>query len=537
MPKLTVIIGEAAQAIPLTAGASVRELIESAGLRIRSGCRGNGACGLCLVQVEAGQVHEPTRNERLLLSPEQLGRNTRLACQMRPEDDLCVRVIGATSPSPWRNLEATALPCTPAQLPSSGGTPATETGFGLAVDLGTTHLSLSLWDLAHGRRRCGRTGANPQFAYGSDVVSRLIAASESAETARDLAGLVRDAVHQALLEICSQCGVSPAQVVRVTLVGNTAMLALLTETDPRLLEQPSGWTRPLDLRPIDRESWRQALGLHEGATVEVIAPLAGFVGSDLLAGVLATDLAKRAGALLIDFGTNSEMALWDGRTLWATSAAGGPAFEGCRVQCGMPAEPGAIYRVERRQNSEELQFQIIGGGEAKGLCGSGLVDLMASLRETGELTATGKFLSPQAEKGYYLRRESPTLRLTHVDVDMFQRAKAAIGVGVRSLLARAGMGAGELTRICVCGSFGRHLSVANAQALGLLPDVPAERIELCGNTALAGCERLLVLPAAAAELASLREQATVVNLAQSPDFEQLFLESLYLQPLEAEKDA
>jgi uncharacterized 2Fe-2S/4Fe-4S cluster protein (DUF4445 family) len=162
---------------------------------------------------------------------------------------------------------------------------------------------------------------------------------------------------------------------------------------------------------------------------------------------------------------------------------------------------------------------------------------MASLRETGELTATGKFLSPQAEKGYYLRRESPTLRLTHVDVDMFQRAKAAIGVGVRSLLARAGMGAGELTRICVCGSFGRHLSVANAQALGLLPDVPAERIELCGNTALAGCERLLVLPAAAAELASLREQATVVNLAQSPDFEQLFLESLYLQPLEAEKDA
>lgn len=537
MPKLTVIIGEAARELPFTAGASVRELIESAGLRIRSGCRGNGACGLCLVQVEAGQVHEPTRNERLLLAPEQLEKNTRLACQMRPESDLCVRVIGTTSPSPWRSLKAAVLPCTPAHLPTSGVTPATETGYGLAVDLGTTHLSLSLWDLAHGRRLCGRTGANPQFAYGSDVVTRLIAAGESAEKARDLAGLVRDAVHQALLEMCSHCGVSPEQVVRVTLVGNTAMLTLLTETAPRLLEQPSGWTRPLDLRPIDRESWVLALGLHEGATVEVMAPLAGFVGSDLLAGVLATGLAARAGALLIDFGTNSELALWDGRTLWTTSAAGGPAFEGCQVQCGMPAEPGAIFRVGRHPNSTELHFQVIGGGEAKGVCGSGLVDLMACLRATGELTATGKFSSPQDGKGYIIRDESPTLRLTHTDVDMFQRAKAAIGVGVRSLLARAGMRAGELTRICVCGAFGRHLNVGHAQALGLLPGLPTERIELCGNTALAGCERLLALPGAGAELASLREQATVVNLAQSPDFEQLFLESLYLQPLETEQDA
>ena len=138
----------------------------------------------------------------------------------------------------------------------------------------------------------------------------------------------------------------------------------------------------MDWRPDAPRHWASELGIHPQATVEVIPPCAGFVGSDLLAGVLATRLTDQPGGLLIDFGTNSEMALWDGRTLWITSAAGGPAFETSQLQCGMPAEPGAIYRVDRQQDSAELQFRVIGEGQAKGLCGSGLIDLIACLRST-----------------------------------------------------------------------------------------------------------------------------------------------------------
>ena len=206
--------------------------------------------------------------------------------------------------------------------------------------------------------------------------------------------------------------------------------------------------------------------------MEVIPPCAGFVGSDLLAGVLATRLTDQPGGLLIDFGTNSEMALWDGDTLWVTSAAGGPAFESSQVQCGMPAEPGAIYRVDRQPDSGELQFQVIGGGEAKGICGSGLVDLIACLRGSGDLTRTGRFAPQGLKDGFVVRQSSPTLRLSHVDVDMFQRAKAAIGVGIKTLLARARMDAAELSRVCVCGVFGQHMNAGNAQAIGLLPEVP-----------------------------------------------------------------
>ena len=329
------------------------------------------------------------------------------------------------------------------------GLQSAKTAYGLAVDLGTTQISLSLWDLQHGDRLSGRIGLNPQSHYGSDVLTRLIAAGESVENAQRIARIALDAIREAFLEICGQGGFSPAAVTRLTIVGNTSMLALLTQTDPRMLLQPDSWARPMDWRPDALSQWARELGIHPQATVEVIPPCAGFVGSDLLAGVLATRLTDQRGGLLIDFGTNSEMALWDGGRLWITSAAGGPAFETSQVQCGMPAEPGAIYRVDRQENSAELRYHVIGEGEAKGLCGSGLIDLIACLRHTGDLTRTGRFAAPNG--CFVLQETSPALRLTHMDVDMFQRAKAAIGVGIKTLLAGADGGGGAESDLRVRG--------------------------------------------------------------------------------------
>ena len=224
----------------------------------------------------------------------------------------------------------------------------------------------------------------------------------------------------------------------------------------------------MEFRTEQPETWASVLGIHPEATVEVISPLAGFVGSDLLAGVLATRLTEQPGSLLIDFGTNSEMALWDGQTLWVTSAAGGPAFESCGMQCGMPAEPGAIYRFGGSQDSGELHFQVLGGCEAKGFCGSGLVDLIGCLRDSGELTSTGGFGSHRHKTGYAIPRTNPVIRLTKKDVDTFQRAKGAIGAGISAMLARAQISTTELSRICVCGVFGQNLNVRNAQRIGLL---------------------------------------------------------------------
>ena len=150
VPKLTVLTNDIAREVPFAHKSSVRQILETAGLWVRTGCRGDGACGLCLVQVEAGEIHGPTRNERLLLPPEVLERQIRLACQLMPQDDLSVRIAGTAPPSDWRDLPPDLLPCTPSHVDSSvdGRSPAA--AYGLAVDLGTTHISLSLWDLEHG---------------------------------------------------------------------------------------------------------------------------------------------------------------------------------------------------------------------------------------------------------------------------------------------------------------------------------------------------------------------------------------------------
>jgi uncharacterized 2Fe-2S/4Fe-4S cluster protein (DUF4445 family) len=531
MPKLTVIKDDTTREISFSQGysSSVLEILDATDLRVRCGCQGNGACGLCLVQIISGNINSPTKNERLTLTPGQLGRNIRLACQLIPEKDLRIRIINTASASCWRDLGH--IPCTPAHLHPNAGKGYAKSAYGLAVDLGTTHISLSLWDLKHGRRISGRVGPNPQACYGADVVTRLIAAEQSSENARRLSRMALDAIHEALLDICSRNGVGPGDVVQVTIVGNTPMLVLLTETDPRPLLEPRSWTRPIHCRPDETRAWAQILGIDPEAAVYITSPLAGFVGSDLLAGVVATRLIDHPGGLLIDFGTNSEMALWDGRTLWVTSAAGGPAFESFHTQCGMPAEAGAVCSIDMRQNPTELDFRVIGGGEAKGLCGSGLVDLIAILRNRGDLTHTGNFATPHSGDGFAVKGNGHTIRLTKRDVDTFQRAKAAIGVGIITLLAKARMSASKLSRICVSGAFGQNLNIRNAQAVGLLPEAPSDRVQLCGNTALAGCERLLFSPTGSAELGSLRERATVLNLSQSSDLETLFLENLYLRPL------
>jgi uncharacterized 2Fe-2S/4Fe-4S cluster protein (DUF4445 family) len=534
--KLTVIGSGAPREIPFSPGISAREILEGAGFLIRAGCRGDGACGLCVVQIEAGEVGPATKSECLSLPPEQLAQNFRLACQLKPESDLTLRIINTVSKLSWRDLAPDYLPCTPAHLPPLAGLSA-DAAYGLAIDLGTTQISFSLWDLKRGHRILGRVGPNPQSPYGTDIVTRLVAACDSPENARRLARLPLEAVAEDLQEM----GVlldsfRPQEVIRAAIVGNTAMLSLLAGADSRQLLQPQNWTRPMEFRTERPETWASVLGIHPAATVEAISPLAGFVGSDLLAGVVATRLNEQPGGLLIDFGTNSEMALWDGQTLWVTSAAGGPAFESCGMQCGMPAEPGAIYRFESLQGSGGLHFQVLGGGEAKGLCGSGLVDLIACLRDSGELTNAGSFGSSRHKDGYVVLQTAPVIRLTKKDVDTFQRAKAAIGAGASALLTRAQMSATELSRICVCGVFGQNLNIRNAQRVGLLPYTPIGRVKLCGNSALAGCERLLLLsPERAAEMVSLRKRTAIINLSSASDFDALFLENLYLQPLTVEK--
>lgn len=529
MPTLTIKLEAGERHLSFILGPSLRHILDATDdVQVRSGCRGTGACGLCLVRIEAGEAGEPTFTESVHLDDAQLAQGVRLACQVIPRRSLSIVILAPAPKSVWRRLDRQGKQRI--KEPFSLNDLPVKNPYGVAVDLGTTHIRVSLHDLSSGDWLAERWGLNPQTTVGSDVITRLVAASESSAQAQAVSQQVVVAIGEALWDIAVREGINLQQVTRLTLVGNTAMLALLSARNFGLLLQPSHWLNAIDCLPRDTATWAGMWNIHPQARIEVIPPLAGFVGSDLLAGVITTRLLEgEAGSLFIDFGTNSEIALWDGSVLWVTSAAGGPAFEGSGIRCGLPAEPGAIYHVTLQDGLWE--YAVIAGGEPRGICGSGLVDLIAGLIKLGILTPKGQFAPTVPKEGFMLVHGEPDIVLTKRDVDMFQRAKAAIGVGIQALLANADMGYEEIQRICVSGAFGGSLHVLNAQDIGLLPKISPERVELCGNTALAGCEDALLSPGIVERLQCLADQARMINLSHCPDFDMLFLESLYLQPL------
>jgi uncharacterized 2Fe-2S/4Fe-4S cluster protein (DUF4445 family) len=496
---------------------SVLDLLDQAHIKISTACAGNGFCGLCRIQLLAGQGSALTSIEQHKLSAQQLEQGTRLACQVQLVSDLTIKVENALNTLAWRvlsHLDRTALQ------------PQEE--YGLALDLGTTQLRLSVWNLTQQRRVMAWLAFNPQYRFGADILSRLTVALQTPALVSDMSQLIQQAVKK-ILPTMAKLALPRNQIKKLFIVGNTPMLALLAEKNVQPLLDPAYWSQVIDCQLDNMPSWQQTLGLGSDTAIATIPPLAGFIGSDLFAGILSTGLTRGSTCgLLIDFGTNSEMALWDGRKLWVSSVPGGPAFEGCGISCGMPAGRGAISQLWLGANGWD--YHVIGHSPALGLCGSGLVDVIAHLLATQQLTRNGRFTQVGSTEIRLELKDGVTLALKKQDIDIFQRAKAATGAAIVQLFKQSGMNFNDLAQVYVCGAFGKFLNSDNAQAIGLLPPVNREKVQLCEQSALEGCELLLSNPEAASHFA-LREQMEIVNMAYATDFDDCFVENLYLQPL------
>ena len=511
---------------------SVREALDLTAWRVRAACGGTGTCGACVVRWRSGEVSAPTLAEYQKLTPEEREAGQRLACQLYLRGDAHIELPDPAPPSPWKSLPAQDLPYRPQSAVQRSGPM-----LALAVDLGTTHIRLSLWDRRRGQRIASRAGPNPQAAYGADVLNRLQAANSHPQHRRQLADCVREAIVQAVRDILMRDvgEVSPmlAEIGPVLIVGNSAMLALLSGAGGEALIDPDNWPRPIDCAPVDPQAWQAAWPMPQ-AGFRMPAPLSGFVGSDLLADVLATGLCRGSqAALLLDIGTNCELALWDGERLLVSSVPGGPAFEGCGSRHGMSAEAGAVCRVEPDQGGG-YRLDTLAGGEARGFCGSGLVDAVALLRAAGILKPSGRFAISPGPQGLLLDPAAPRSALFGADVDALQRAKGALAAGMECLLAQAGLGWSQIGRLCLCGAFGRGLDLAHAQAIGLLPPLPPERIECHAEASLSGCEQALLEAQEEDPFAALRSLAHGINLSTLPDFEFRFIDHLRLRPMPLE---
>ena len=535
MPTLLIHAPDGDHRLNVPLGQSVRDALDSTELRVRAACGGTGSCGACLIRLIGGKVTPPTVADYMKLTADERASGQRLACQMRIQGDAEVRLEDPAPPSAWRSIPPEDL------LSQNGECPELQDDiYGVAVDLGTTHIRVALWDRKHGRRIATRLGPNPQGVFGADVLNRMDAAQRNPERATELARLARNAIVHAVRDILARDvgEVSPmlAQIGQVVIAGNTAMLALLSGHGSEALLDPEHWQRAVDCQPRNPADW-PAEWFMPHAEIRLLDPVAGFIGSDLIADLLATDITSGApGSLLMDVGTNTEIALWDGATLHLTSVPGGPAFEGVGIRHGMAAEPGAICRVQAAAASEEgFTLDVIGGGLARGLCGSGLADAVAVLLARGVVRPSGRFdpqhVGPLSNEGYLLDPDNPRSAIAGGDIDAFQRAKASVAAGLEALLRIAGMNWPDIRRLCVCGAFGRQLDIANAMQVGLLPPIAPSRIELFADATLAGCERVLLEPAATVRFADLTAKAKTINLSQVTSYEESYINHLRLRPM------
>lgn len=513
--------------LPVGPGQSVRGALDATHVRVRSGCGGVGSCGTCVVRVVSGAVSAPSLADQRRLTAAERAQGRRLACQLRLEGDAEIYVDDPAPASPWRSIPPSELsPVSPVTAPAAA------LPLGVAVDVGTTNLRVSLWHRHERRRIAARQGQNPQAGFGADVLARLALARDDPDRGRELSSVCVAALVEAIRDMLVRDadGADAASGIgRVVVVGNTAMLSLLAGEGAGALLEPASWQRPIDFQPRDASPLRFDLGLPD-AEVLLVPPLGGFVGSDLAADLLATRLVETSGlALLLDLGTNTELALWDGQVLRVSSVAGGPAFEG-GVTRGMPASLGAIWKVEATDHGA-LECRVKGDGEPRGFCGTGLLDAVALLLSSGRLRPSGRFVVPRSGEPLAVRAGDPRTGITGADVDALQRAKAATSAAAQVLLAAAGARWRDVDRLCVCGSFGATLDVGHAQAVGLLPPIARERFEVCGGAALAGCEQLLLADDPLGLIASAAPAPVTVNMARVDVYGDHFMEALHLRPI------
>ncbi|MFW9831264.1 MAG: ASKHA domain-containing protein, partial [Candidatus Thorarchaeota archaeon] len=416
---------------------------------------------------------------------------------------------------------------------------ARENIYGIAFDIGTSKLVGSLFSLVTGNQINTAGVENPQLRFGEDIMLRLHYAAVSPQTRKEIQAAVINGLNS-ILQTLTSTGIPINQIYEVTVVGNTVMTSLFLGLDTTHLAY--GPFVPPYRGPIETPSEVLGLKLLPQSVIYVLPNIAGFVGADAVANILATRLYRHKNpSLLIDIGTNSEVILGSREGISATSCAAGPAFEGAQIKHGMKAVSGAIERVTLNPESMTFQLTTIDDLEPVGICGSGVVDVIAQLVEANLLSKKGRFtkgaephlITEGMHRSILLHgkrsdKTRPYITLSEHDISQLLLAKAAIQTGYIILLKMHELIPDALDKIFIAGAFGNYLNTANARRIGLIPQVPLEKVVFVGNAALAGAQLTLLSTAQRKIATRLAITTKFIDLARHPDFSRIYAASLFI---------
>jgi len=576
------------------------------GIAIDSTCGGHGTCKKCKIRVTGGSVPASPLDDRAF-SPDELRAGWRLACRAQAVGDLQIevpplvtrpkaatvgvgrqvilrpaaqkryleldepslsdqrtdleRVLAALDDLELRvdlgvlrsigsvlraaDFRVTAVVVDDVLIDVQPGD-TTARLYGIAFDLGTTTVVATLLDLSTGTPLAVASMLNKQQPFGADVITRISAIMMEPGAIDTLARLARETLAELTADVCGQAGVDPREICEVALAGNATMTHIALGIDP----EPLG-VAPFIMAARQLPEVRAAdldLPAHPRARAFVFPAFGAYVGGDITAGLLASGMDRDSRTrLFVDIGTNCEIVLGNRDWLLATAAPAGPAFEGAAIRCGMRAADGAIEVVSMTRDG--LDLRVIGDAAPAGLCGSGLVDAVASLVGVGLLDRSGRFVPGEdaaalapglagrlttlgAERVFVLHwlgepgDVTRSIYLSQRDVRELQFAKAAIATGWNVLLQEAGLAPRDVQQVLLAGSFGSYLSPANAIRLGLVPRLPVLRVVSAGNVAGEGAKMALLSVRERAGALALQEEVRYVELSDRSDFNDAFVEQL-----------
>jgi uncharacterized 2Fe-2S/4Fe-4S cluster protein (DUF4445 family) len=408
--------------------------------------------------------------------------------------------------------------------------------YGLAVDVGTTKIASYLVGLTTGETVAVSSMVNPQVSYGEDVITRVTYAMRGETERKELQRKVVEGINQLIAECCSNHGIDPRHIYEATVVGNTAMHHLLLGISPKYLAL-SPYV-PAVKGPLNLKAKELDLDVNPHANVHFLPVIAGFVGSDCVADILATGLFKEKDlCLLLDIGTNTEVVVGNQKRMVACSCASGPAFEGAHIKHGMKASSGAIEGARIDSDTLEVSFRTIDNVEPRGLCGSGIVDIIAEMLKAGIIDERGTIkreadsprvrINEEGEREFVVVQASPIdIVVTQADVREIQLAKGAIRTGITILMQKMGVTPEQIKRVYIAGAFGTYIDPASAKAIGMIPDIPLNIVTSVGNAAGTGARMVLVSSKAGKVSKKISDSVEYVELAAHPNFHSVFIESL-----------
>ena len=459
-------------------------------------CGGKGTCGSCKVKLLRGELKVDTIQKQKLLHLK-LTENWRLACFCKAESDITLEI------SQFENIilaDSTTFEFRP------------QTGFGIAVDLGTTTVVVQLVNLENGHVLDSVSDVNPQLKFGGDLISRIQSCLDG--DFEELQNLIRSKIGETIHYIVKK---HPVEVSKIAIVGNTVMHHIFSGLPVNSLSFYPFHSSALGLQTFTPEQLKW--DLSGTAKIEFYPSIGSFVGSDILAGIAATKMAEHENySVLIDLGTNGEIVVGNHNGIICASTAAGPAFEGAKISQGMRATTGAISSVDFE--NDELKTHVIGNVTAKGICGSGLIDVMAILLNREQIGMFGEINS-----GDDSVKITNQVSVTQQDIREFQLAKAAIAAGIQILLNQLKITYDDVDQVFIAGGFGNFLNIENVIRTGLI-ECEADKIVKLGNTALIGAKMFLFEDENFIQ--KILGKTNHINLEGDPNFQDIYIEKMML---------